>query len=488
MNPKRWLILIFILAALVRLAMTWGPEFWYDEAFTALITRLPVSQMIVATAGDTHPPLYYLLVMPFSLLGKAMPADQEIILRYPSVLCSLAGLYAFWLILNKLRMITSQARWLALCIMAFSPWQLYFAQEARMYSLLQLELLLAVLAILDNKPAWLAGANLAMLYTHNYGVFYVFLTTVADLAINRLAILAGGQPAIRRRLAAYALPVALWLPWLAVVLYQVSIIQTGYWIQPVTAGQVIYTLTLILFGPFTRQFVVVCVLITTGLLAWCALRWIDYWRMDVAGPIYLAPWFGLAPFVLAISASLVTPIYLWRGFVPASPFIYLLVGIPLARLLDVRWKRLYLLALVGPAALAALAGYGLDITGFKSTTLESVDAVYREYWPGDIVYSTSDGTWVTWSTYWPDPVYLMPNCADDHDRGALSETTRQGLGIPQLPLDQIPHRRTWLLVNMGAQTSACNIARARELIGDAKPWKIIQADPFVFSAIYLLNK
>jgi len=48
------------LATLLRLWLAVLPEpLWYDEAFSAAVARLPVDRMIAATAGDVHPPGYY---------------------------------------------------------------------------------------------------------------------------------------------------------------------------------------------------------------------------------------------------------------------------------------------------------------------------------------------------------------------------------------------------------------------------------------------
>ena len=55
---------LFFLSAvvflLIGLSRCFDNAFWGDEGYTILLARLPVSDMIRATAGDVHPPLYYL--------------------------------------------------------------------------------------------------------------------------------------------------------------------------------------------------------------------------------------------------------------------------------------------------------------------------------------------------------------------------------------------------------------------------------------------
>ena len=52
---------IFAVAAALRFFMIARAPLWYDENFTLILARLPFEGMIQATAGDVHPPLWYVL-------------------------------------------------------------------------------------------------------------------------------------------------------------------------------------------------------------------------------------------------------------------------------------------------------------------------------------------------------------------------------------------------------------------------------------------
>ena len=59
---KKYLIPLF---AIFFVSLTWlagSSKYWYDEAFTYLVTRLDLVHLIEATASDVHPPLHYLLL------------------------------------------------------------------------------------------------------------------------------------------------------------------------------------------------------------------------------------------------------------------------------------------------------------------------------------------------------------------------------------------------------------------------------------------
>ena len=54
--------LIFLLALALRLYQLNADSLWEDEIFTATQSPLPVAELLRWTAGDIHPPGYYLLV------------------------------------------------------------------------------------------------------------------------------------------------------------------------------------------------------------------------------------------------------------------------------------------------------------------------------------------------------------------------------------------------------------------------------------------
>jgi len=47
---------------------------WYDEAASAWFAQIPLARMIIGTASDTHPPLYYLLLSPSAICTTGRPS------------------------------------------------------------------------------------------------------------------------------------------------------------------------------------------------------------------------------------------------------------------------------------------------------------------------------------------------------------------------------------------------------------------------------
>src|ERR1700722_11861402 len=124
---------------------------------------------------DVHPPLYYY----FLKASLWVLPDTEFGMRFLSVLFSVATL--------AIMMVFVYRRWghRAACYVgwlgALSPFDIYYAQEARMYSLLAFLFVLAFIELveaLEGKPAHLIGwvaATTGLAWTHVYGLLAAFL-------------------------------------------------------------------------------------------------------------------------------------------------------------------------------------------------------------------------------------------------------------------------------------------------------------------------
>ena len=118
----------FLLAAsgiLLRAIPVWATRTWYDENFSILLARLPIPRLLAATAGDVHPPLWYLLCWPLAHI-PGIPAWA--VVRVPAVLASIATLWVWWKILETVET-SPRVRLVAFGLFCFIPQQIYYAQE-----------------------------------------------------------------------------------------------------------------------------------------------------------------------------------------------------------------------------------------------------------------------------------------------------------------------------------------------------------------------
>ena len=121
---------IVLVGVVMRLRNLGGTPLNFDESFTAMVGRLPLGSVFgFLRAHDSHPPLDYLLQLPFSRAGAS-----PLVFRLPSALCSIAALILFaWWMRDR-----GRAGLIATAAMSVSAFQLVYAREARMYGPMEL--------------------------------------------------------------------------------------------------------------------------------------------------------------------------------------------------------------------------------------------------------------------------------------------------------------------------------------------------------------
>ncbi len=194
---------------------------WNDEAWTAWAIRSPyLRDTLERVQADVHPPLYFLALSAF---GR-FTGDSELALRWPSALFNLIGLATTYAVGKHL--FDKQTGLIALILLGTASFFVYYAREARMYSLL---MALGVLATLfyvrwRARPSlWrtiLYGLSMAaLLYTHYAGVF-IIVTHLLHVMITQF----NQRTRLRAKwywlLFPYILATILFAPWVPTFLSQ----------------------------------------------------------------------------------------------------------------------------------------------------------------------------------------------------------------------------------------------------------------------------
>jgi mannosyltransferase len=227
----RGLVLILALAGGLRVFHLGVESVWLDEAMSVQIARDSPVDVVLDTAQDVHPPLYYLALH----FWMRMMGDSERALRSLSVLFSLLAVAA--VVIFATRWFDRPTGLVAGLLAAVSPLQIALAQEARMYALLTLTAVLSIDAVLcllhHGTRRALAGyvaATSAMLYTHAYAVF-VLTGQGLWLAGALAASNANRSQWWRRGFLAFGLTALVFLPWVPSFLSQLYGVERGFWIS-----------------------------------------------------------------------------------------------------------------------------------------------------------------------------------------------------------------------------------------------------------------
>lgn len=356
-------------------------DLWLDEALSVEIARLPLGQLLVALRHDGSPPLYYLLLHAWiALVGTGDTAVRAL-----SGVFATAALPLAWL--SARRLADRRTAWAVLVLLAASPFAIQYGSETRMYSLLMVEVLAGLLALLaawerptPRRLALLALASAALALTHYWSLFLLVVVEAGLLLWAR-------RPADRRhalRLAAgVAGGVVLFLPWLPTFLFQVR--HTGTpWAVPAKASNLLGAIST-WAGPGqigSLLLVVVLGLVALGVLG----RGVDGHRveLDLRGHPLGRRLGGacLATLLLALVVALLTHSGFANRYTSvAFPLFVLLIGVGVSTLHSDRVRH----GVLAVTAVAGLVGGGLE--GLHNRT-EAGDVAYALRGlahPGDVV-------------------------------------------------------------------------------------------------------
>ena len=189
---------------------------WLDEAHSVLVARLPFREMLEKLCHDATAPLYYVFLAPWiRLFGTGEAAARAL-----SIVFSIGGIALMGLLSS--RYFALRIASVVTGMLAFTPMHVYYAQEARMYSLLALlgsALVFSSLEYLTRRSrlALILAAffSVSMLLTHNAAAWFVIGVNMAVL------MLCNDRKLLLRWLAAQSIAALCYLPWLLIALEQV---------------------------------------------------------------------------------------------------------------------------------------------------------------------------------------------------------------------------------------------------------------------------
>lgn len=184
--PRVWLTLIILLATFLRLFRLGYQSLWFDEAISFTRANMSLPETLHQTLTVLHPPLYSLILHFWLKVGH-----NETLLRFPSVAFSVLALPLAYQ-LGRL-CVSRRVGLMAALLLALNPFHVWYAQEARMYSMLMLFALSAVYFFLhtirddDNLRSWIGLVVSCVLayYTHYFAFFIPLIQFVFFLCTLR---------------------------------------------------------------------------------------------------------------------------------------------------------------------------------------------------------------------------------------------------------------------------------------------------------------
>jgi hypothetical protein len=360
-----------------------GVGFWIDEGLSVGISDRPLGDIPGVLRQDGSPPLYYLLLhFWLGIAGRSEEGVHALSLVF-ALLCVPVAFWAGGLLFGR------RAAWIAAVLAALNPFLTQYAQEGRMYSLLALLGLVSLgcwlQAFTTEAPGRADGvrrapaigfavAFSAMLYTHNWALFFGAATGVAWLVLLWLAPAAERPRLLRTALLAYGGAFVLYLPWIPNTLYQVA--HTGAPWAKAPSPAALASVPARLLGPEAE----IALFLAAGVGVAALLGRRPGGRMAAGGRAVLS--------LLVVAVLTIVIAWLSSQVSPAWANRYLAVGVGPFLLLAAAGLayagRLGLVALALVAVLWAIDGAPKE----KSNVREVAQVIAPSLRPGDLVVST----------------------------------------------------------------------------------------------------
>src|SRR3954451_13889294 len=210
-----------------------GSAYWIDEGLSVGIGSPPLLDIPGLLIQDGSPPLYYMLLHVWmSWFGTSEFATQSLSALI-GLLCVPAAFWAGSVMMGR------RVAWAAAALAAINPFLTFHAYEARMYALMILLGIVTstafVLAYVQRRRAWLPvfGVLLAaMLYTHNWALFFGAACAVAFAWLWRCAPVAERRGLLRDGAIGFGVTALLYLPWLPTLASQAKHTGAPWSIRP----------------------------------------------------------------------------------------------------------------------------------------------------------------------------------------------------------------------------------------------------------------
>ena len=310
------ILVITLVAFFLRIYRLGYHDLWHDEmcSFFEFISLKNLFRF-------WDPPLYFAILAGWTKIFGL----SEFSLRFPSLLFSLACIPVIYLFGKEL--FNKSAGLYAAAIAALSPFYLWYAQEARCYSLmLFLALLSGYFQFLfikrrENKFLyWCVISSILGIYTHQYYIFFAITQLVCCI------ILRGKKWSVKVLIVSLLVPLS-FIPQLRGFWPRMSLIRRAWWPPASNWKSLLITIENFNLG-YNSHLLTYLIFSILSLILFISAVWLIKKEKSIRRAFLFCLILFIVPILLAfIFSKLVASTYLYRGLIISTPYYYLILGL-----------------------------------------------------------------------------------------------------------------------------------------------------------------
>lgn len=429
-------LILYVYAALLvgmNFIRVFDNAFWGDEGYTIRLAKMTVENMVVTTAADVHPPLYYLLTqLLYHLFG-----NQGFAYHLSGLLPYIAIVMIGCTIIKKYFGIIPAA--ILITMSSLMRNAVIYNVEARMYSLAAMFILIAYIAYYrvlekNNLASWTVFvlASLCAAYTHYYA-----LISAAFLYAMLLPLAILREKYRKGLVISYGVAILAYLPWLMILLNSFSRTANNWWLKTIPTISasfkflldykwlaIFFLISLLVFA--VKQMNLLSVQLSDmkktkeihiKIHPFEELQWSDKLYWVVAGLISIG---GTIAVGLALS-YLIRPFFVLRYLFPVSAMMYIIFGVCVS---EMKLPRLWNVVLVGLIFCVQVPDYVKKYNNDYRLNIETTRFLEAVRPGRDVKLITNNGHlgWTLLEYYFPENISAV-------DTGKLNKLDEAGKEI-----------------------------------------------------------
>lgn len=239
-NEDKAGLILFALGVIFLLYATYFALFkvgvWQDEMFSLVLTTLPFKESFNIILNNVHPCLYYILLKIFYKIFLLFGFNNVTVIGkiFSLVPFYLLGILCLTKIRNNFGLLVSGLFFLCICSM---PRLMISAVEVRMYSwalFFVTSSLIYAYEIVKNPSLknWLIFTILTIFSCHTH--YFATISSFAVYIVFLAYIVRKNKSLIKNWIISSIIVVISYVPWILIVLNQISKIHNDFWIAPIT--------------------------------------------------------------------------------------------------------------------------------------------------------------------------------------------------------------------------------------------------------------
>lgn len=452
-------IIVAVGAMAISLIVGLQQSVWFDEAYSIILAKQPVVNLIHLTSMDTHPPFYYLLLKGWAgLFGWS-----ELSLRSLSVL-AFGGSIVVGILLIR-RLFGVRAALISLPFAALSPLLLRYGFEIRMYALASLIGIAATYALVAAREArakthqWRLYVLYALLVAIGvYTLYYTVLLWIAHFVWLVVTAYKEKKPIVKTPwFVSLVGAFILFIPWIPVLISQVGNGALAAISQQITldnlGGIVSFAF---LYEPAWQLdgYTTIIVVFVIALIGIMAARAFKAATKKERKYLWLLVSYILIPVVVIALLSLIKPLYVERYISHVLLGGMLFVGVIVAVATRKSSPRiifsigvLFVVLLLGVSQLSSVGNYNFQRLQ-KPTVKDAVAAIKDQCTSDTTILAADPYVAIELSYYLPDTCQLRFYSPTDELKGGYAPLSDSSLRIEK-PAIELVHSRKLYYVYYG---------------------------------------